>query len=106
VRVKAEIFPGDNVTVEEIRRWIDELILHELLHAYSIDAKAYWIVTGWKNHQRIDKPHYRYPLPENSPKDSDGEHNRQPVYEYSATNRQAFDNYSSNHLRVIDDQRR
>ncbi|MFT4059801.1 MAG: hypothetical protein QM652_09650 [Legionella sp.] len=64
VRLKAQIFPADNFTIEEIKKWVNELIQNELIREYVIDGKSYWIVTGWKNHQRIDRPTYRYPLPQ------------------------------------------
>jgi hypothetical protein len=63
IRLKAEIFPTDNFTIESIKCWMGELIQNELVREYSIENKSYWIVTGWGNHQRIDKPTYRHPLP-------------------------------------------
>jgi hypothetical protein len=63
VRIKAEVFPADNFSIEEIERWINELISADLLHEYTVNNKNYWIVTGWEKHQRIDKPTYRHPLP-------------------------------------------
>lgn len=63
VRLKAQIFPGDNYAVEEIKKWVRELIQNGLIKEYAMQNKSYWIITGWKNHQRIDKPTYRYPLP-------------------------------------------
>ena len=35
-----------------------------MIRVYMVDDIAYWIVTGWKKHQRIDKPTYRHPLPQ------------------------------------------
>jgi len=64
IRLKAEVFPANNFSISEIQQWINELINNELIREYMIDAKAYWIVTGWKKHQRIDKPTYRHPLPQ------------------------------------------
>ncbi|HAU0852023.1 TPA: hypothetical protein ACT9AU_001894 [Legionella pneumophila] len=63
LRLKAEVFPADNFTIEEIKQWIDELIYHGLLREYIAHEKSYWIVTGWKEHQKIDKPTTRHPLP-------------------------------------------
>ncbi|WP_280465650.1 hypothetical protein [Nocardia brasiliensis] len=35
-----------------------------LIQRYSVDGKHYLFVTGWKQHQRVDKPNKeRYPLP-------------------------------------------
>lgn len=63
VKIKAEVFPADNLGIEEVKQWIGELIQQGLLREYVIDEKSYWIVTGWQDHQKIDKPTYRYPYP-------------------------------------------
>ncbi|MFE7744470.1 hypothetical protein [Nocardia sp. NPDC057455] len=35
-----------------------------LIQRYTVDGKAYFYVTGWPKHQRVDKPNKaRYPLP-------------------------------------------
>lgn len=63
-RLKGEIFPCDDFSSEtDIQGWINELINVGLLYEYEVNSKRYWLVTGWKNHQRIDKPTYRHPLP-------------------------------------------
>lgn len=62
-RLKMEIFPGDEFTVEQIAGWIGELLKAGLLHEYGSEGRRYWLVTGWKKHQRIDKPSCKYPLP-------------------------------------------
>jgi hypothetical protein len=64
MRLKMEVFPADNLTLKEIRAMIDELIAQKLIEEYVVDDEAYWIVTGWQDHQRIDQPHYKYPLPD------------------------------------------
>lgn len=63
MRLKAEIFPCDNFDTDEIKQYIDELIKNNLLHEYTVNDKTYWIVTGWKNHQKIDKKTDRHPMP-------------------------------------------
>lgn len=63
IRLKAEVFPADGFSSDDIKHLIGELITNDLLREYTIEDKAYWIVTGWKNHQRIDRPTYRHPLP-------------------------------------------
>ncbi len=63
VRLKAEVFPVDNFSIEEVKCWIGELIANDLLREYAVENKVFWIVTGWKSHQRIDRPTYRHPLP-------------------------------------------
>lgn len=64
IRLKAEVFPGDDLSTIDINKLVNELINHDLIREYMIDDKNYWIVTGWKKHQRIDKPTYRHPLPQ------------------------------------------
>lgn len=63
ITLKAEVFPVDNITIEEIKKLINELINNRLIDEYAVDGTTYWMVTGWKNIQKIDKPTYRYPLP-------------------------------------------
>lgn len=66
VRLKAEVFPADNCTPENIKTWVNELIKNGLIREYAVEDKSYWIVTGWASHQRIDRPTYRYPTPEST----------------------------------------
>lgn len=85
IRLKAEIFPADDCNITDIKQWINELITNELLREYSIDDKSYWIVTGWKSHQKIDKPSYRHPLPQSELK---------KIADESSTIRRGLDNSS------------
>lgn len=62
-RLKAEVFPADDLTVADISRLIAELYATGLLDLYEIDGERYWIVTGW-HHQKIDKATYKYPSPD------------------------------------------
>ncbi len=61
-KLKAEVFPYDDYSLDKIQNWISELIQQKLLHEYTVDGQAYWIVTGWSKHQKINKPTYRYPI--------------------------------------------
>ncbi|KTD18722.1 Uncharacterised protein [Legionella lansingensis] len=61
-KLKAEVFPYDDYSLDDIQNWISELIQQKLLHEYTVDGQAYWIVTGWSRHQKINKPTYRYPV--------------------------------------------
>lgn len=63
VRVKAEIFPADNFSSEEIKLWVAELLQQKLLREYCIKGEVFWIVTGWDRHQRIDKKTFKFPKP-------------------------------------------
>jgi hypothetical protein len=62
-RLKMEVFPGDDCTVNDIEVWVRELIKVGLVKEYEAENRWFWLVTGW-NHQRIDKPTYRFPRPE------------------------------------------
>jgi hypothetical protein len=63
-RIKAELFPGDDFTTDDIRRMIDELVTNGLLIEYLIENKTYLQVTGWR-HQKIDRPQTpKYPAPD------------------------------------------
>lgn len=63
LQLKAEVFPFDAFTRDDVRRWIDELLAVGLLREYSVESETYWIVTGWSKHQKIDRPSTKYPLP-------------------------------------------
>jgi len=61
--IKAQIFPGDEVSLEAIRGMVDELSANGLVSFYIIDDKEYLLITGW-HHQKIDKPQKpRHPAP-------------------------------------------
>ena len=62
-RLKLEIFPGDDISTDDISGWVEQLIINELLEEYQVDNVKYWRVTGWAKHQRIDRPSYKYPEP-------------------------------------------
>lgn len=64
-RLKMEVFPGDDFTKDDIATLLGELIAAGLVLAYSVNKVNYWRVTGW-HHQRIDKPTYRFPLPDDA----------------------------------------
>ncbi|KTD21998.1 hypothetical protein [Legionella israelensis] len=64
VRLKAEVFPCDDFTTKDIELMVHELIQKRLLYEYKVDDTRYWIVTGWRKHQRIDKPTKKHPLPD------------------------------------------
>lgn len=63
-RLKTEIFPADNLTLEEIRGWVDELRDTGLLFEYEAESSTYWHITGFQKHQMIRKPYYKHPPPE------------------------------------------
>lgn len=66
--IKAQVFPGDDISLENVRGMLDELSRNGLIELYSVEGKEYFQVTGW-HHQRIDKPQspkHPGPVPDNS----------------------------------------
>jgi hypothetical protein len=64
LKLKLELFPGDNdVTEEMVTEWVKELLKEGLIDDYRYDGQEYWIVTGWHKHQYIQHPKYKYRNP-------------------------------------------
>lgn len=62
--IKAQIFPGDSVSPDELAGMVAELSANGLLVQYTVDGKDYLQITGW-HHQKIDKPQKpKYPPPQ------------------------------------------
>jgi len=103
VRLKTEIFPMDDCTIDELKRCISELISNELLREYVVDDKCYWQVTGWKQHQRIDRPTYRYPLPQSPLKQLSDESliKQRAIADYSSSVQRTLGDDSSNADRLL-----
>jgi len=62
-RLKAEVFPCDDMSSPDVRRMIDELIGARLIEEYEVAGARFWIVTGW-HHQKIDQPTFKHPTPD------------------------------------------
>src|ERR1700722_3513210 len=61
--IKAQIFPSDDLTSENVRGMINELSSKGLVMIYAVDGKEFLQITGW-SHQRIDKPQKpKHPAP-------------------------------------------
>lgn len=52
--VKAQIFPSDDISIDQIKKLIVELSSNGLILIYSADGKEFISITGW-HHQKIDK---------------------------------------------------
>jgi hypothetical protein len=63
MRLKMEVFPADPFTSTQMGEWITELVDQGLVEQYKAQGKEWWWVTGFRGHQRIDKPTLRYPRP-------------------------------------------
>lgn len=61
--LKAEVFPLDDFSKEQVQSWIDELIKNGLICEFSNNSTTYWHVLTWDKHQKIDKPSRKHPLP-------------------------------------------
>ena len=69
--IKAQVFPSDDISTDDVRRMIDELSSNNLVMIYVVDGKDYLQITGW-HHQKIDRPQPpKYPAPffDDSPND-------------------------------------
>lgn len=58
--IKANVFPGDDISSSDVQRLLAELSSNELIAYYSHENKDFLHVTGW-HHQKIDKPTYKHP---------------------------------------------
>lgn len=63
VRLKAQIFPCDEICLQEINNLIMELLKNDLISEYEHEYKKYWIVKGFIEHQRFNHAYYKYPPP-------------------------------------------
>ncbi len=63
-RLRMEVFSQDQCSDNDVRDWVLELLHVGLISLYVVGDEAYWLVTGWGRHQKIDKPTYRHPLPD------------------------------------------
>lgn len=61
-RIRMQVFPGDDLSLDEIRALIKELLAVRLIEEYDVEGRAYWRITGFSQHQRIDQPTYKHPL--------------------------------------------
>jgi len=64
-KIRAQVFPSDDITVDNITRMLEELSNNDLITLYEVDNVEYIQIDNFRKHQRIDKP-YRsiYPDPD------------------------------------------
>lgn len=96
-RLKAEVFPSDDITSEGVAELVAELIRRCLLGEFEADGQRYWHVTGWHKHQKIDKPTYRHPAP------PDSTIRRRALDEPSMSDGRAVGEHSANGSGVLDE---
>jgi hypothetical protein len=58
--IKALVFPGDDITSNEVSELLGELEGAGLTLSYQVDGKTYLHVRGWR-HQKIEKKNFKYP---------------------------------------------
>jgi hypothetical protein len=91
--LKAEVFPSDDLTADDVAGFVSEMIKHGLVGEFETeDGKRYWFVTGWHRHQRIDRPTFKHPAPPTG-----------KIDEPSTNTRRALDEQSTNDQRTLDD---
>lgn len=82
-RLRMEVFAHDECSDAEVREWVLELLHVGLITLYLVGDEAYWLVTGWGRHQKIDKPTYRHPLPDGQIRKLNEDERRQIVEQSS-----------------------
>lgn len=60
LRLKAECFPFDAFSKDDMEGFIQELLKSKLLVEYEFEGEWYLQVSGWK-HQKIDKKTFKFP---------------------------------------------
>jgi len=65
-RLKAEVFPSDEITIDRVSGLVDEMIRQGLVGEFEAGDERFWYVTGWRKHQKIEKPTFRHPKPPDS----------------------------------------
>ena len=54
--LKAIIFPYDNLDVDEIKSWLDEIISQQLVIQYNVNGDDYITLPNFLKHQTINRP--------------------------------------------------
>lgn len=90
-RIKMEVFPGDDISTEQVQGLIDELIRAKLIAEFESGGESYWCVLGWKNHQKIDRPTLKHPQLD----DDEISRIRRSLDDDSTSTRRSFDEHST-----------
>jgi uncharacterized phage protein (TIGR02220 family) len=61
--LKAEVFPSDDLTSDEVGALVGEMISQGLVAEFEAEGRRWWWVTGWARHQKIDRPTFKHPPP-------------------------------------------
>ncbi len=87
--IKALVFPGDDITTDQVSGLLGELEGAGLTMSYWVAGKNYLHVCGWK-HQKIEKKNFKYPAPPAENED-DSEIGRRQFAEESSTGSRPVD---------------
>lgn len=87
--IKALVFPGDDITTDEVSELLGELEGSNLTASYTVAGKVYVHVLGWK-HQKIEKKNFKYP-PFPTEFDDQSESGRRQFAEESSTGSRPVD---------------
>lgn len=87
--IKALVFPGDDITIDEVSELLGELEGAGLTRSYIVAGKTYVHVLGWR-HQKIEKKNFKYP-PFPNEFDDQSESGRRQFAEESPTGRLPVD---------------
>lgn len=87
--IKALVFPGDDITTDEVSALLDQLEVANLTCSYTAEGKQYLHVMGWK-HQKIEKKNFKHP-PFPAAFDDESESGRRQFVEESSTGSRPLD---------------
>jgi hypothetical protein len=59
-RFKRHVFASDDVTIEQVAGWIEQLVANKLVSRFDADGESWLRILGW-HHQKIQKPTFQYP---------------------------------------------
>ena len=89
-QLKMRCFPADDFTTADMEGFVNELVNVGLLGRFEAEGQRFLYVTGWKRHQKIDKPTRKYPAPPANFDDASAQPSA-PLDEPSTTTRRALD---------------
>ncbi len=54
--LKAKVFPADEVTMDDVRKYLGEVTDSVNVRVYEAEGKQYYQLTKWQDHQRVPHP--------------------------------------------------
>lgn len=66
--IRGELFAYEDPATVNVVEWLRELVLERMVEVYVVDRNTYVAITGWKQHQRVNRPSKsRLPAPPEVP---------------------------------------